>query len=162
MEGITYNRWLIPFNVLFFISTTYWLRYDEYILYVKKNKKKFVIRSVIATTLILLLIFGFQFAQKDEIKEFALPREFIILMLMLQFQMEIGLFFKVMFFPIVFLFHRLIMAIDVKCCRGKCYKWRSISEDLEVDAEQKHRQFYLSNYASACNMKIAKAFYPIK
>ena len=85
MEGITYNRWLIPFNVLFFISTTYWLRYDEYILYVKKNKKKFVIRSVIATTLILLLIIGFQFAQKDEIKEFALPREFIILMLMLQF-----------------------------------------------------------------------------
>lgn len=83
-------------------------------------------------------------------------------MLMLQFQMEIGLFFKVMFFPFVFLFHRLIMAIDVKCCRSKCYKWRSVSEDLEIDAEQKHRQFYLSNYASACNMKIAKAFYPIK
>ena len=85
MEGITYSKWLLPFNILFFISNNYFLRYDEYIVYVKRNKKKFVIRSVIATTLILLLIIGFQFAQKDEIKEFALPREFVILMLMLQF-----------------------------------------------------------------------------
>ena len=75
----------MPFNLLFIFSNTYWLRYDEYILYVKKNKKNYLIRSVMATVLILTLIAGFQLSQITEIKEFMLPKEFIILMLLLQF-----------------------------------------------------------------------------
>ena len=133
LEGASYNRLLLPFNILFFMSKTYWLRYDEYILYIRKNKKYFAIRSVTATVLILSLIIGFQVSQKDEIKEFVLPKTFIVLMLMLQFQMEIGLFFKLMLFPVVFLSHRLLMAMGEKCCRNKCLTWRSVSEDLEID-----------------------------
>ena len=65
------------------MSKTYWLRYDEYILYIRKNKKNFAIRSVTATVLILSLIIGFQVSQKDEIREFVLPKTFIVMMLML-------------------------------------------------------------------------------
>ena len=59
IKGVEYNTWLTPLNIIFFFSKTYWMRYDVYVLYVQKNKKKYVIRAIIATTAILCMIFAF-------------------------------------------------------------------------------------------------------
>ena len=59
IKGIEYNPWLTPVNILFFFSKTYWMRYDEYVVYVQKNKKYYVIRAMIATLSILAAIFVF-------------------------------------------------------------------------------------------------------
>ena len=133
-KGKEYKPWLKPVNWLFFLSNTVLLSYDEYILYVRRNRSKDVTRATYSTIFILILGIGFQFITYDEIKELRLPNLFMVLIITTEFQMEFGLIWKLLIFPIIFGIHRLLMAIDQKCCGSKCYPIkRSVYEDLEID-----------------------------
>jgi len=118
-----------PINLLFSLSNTYWLRYDEYIIYVQREKKNYVRVALYSTIIMVSLIIGFQLVQMDDIKELRIPYTFIIMIIMLEFQIELGLVFKMILFPFAFGFHRLIMCIFRCCaCGRRCYPvYRTIS-----------------------------------
>ena len=152
-----------PINLLFTLSTTYWLRYDEYILYVQREKKNYIKTAMKSTITIFILLVGFQIVNSDEIKEFRIPYSYLGQILALEFQVEIMFLFKVLVFPFFFCLHKLMMAIDQCCCGGRCYTIkRSISEDLEISVTNEHVQYYESNYMCACNYKLAEFFHPFK
>merc|ERR1712110_54118 len=94
-KGRGYSPWMKPINLLFSMSKTYWHRYDEYIIYVKREKKNYVRTALYSTILILALIIGFQVVQITKIEEFRIPYLFIIQILLLEFQVEIMLAVKI-------------------------------------------------------------------
>lgn len=88
----------------------------------------------------------------DDIEEMRIPMLFILNIVLLEFQVEICLIIKIVTFPIIFGFHRLLMWICRCCpCGKRCYPIdRTCAEDLEIDTQQRHHRFYRTDYGSDC------------
>ena len=99
-----------------------------------KNTVPYVQRAMIAQGIFIGGIIAFDFIQPYAIEEFAIPTSYYIQLIAMDFPRAVLFVVKVALFPIVFIFHRLLLMIDTTCCGTKQHPYhRTISEDLELE-----------------------------